>query len=366
MSGQDINPFASPEDVNPFAGADSPNTDSKVDMTNEFNPFAVQNEPPPPPQATPTSPANKPKSPTFSDSPAPVYQAQSTPKPVSSPATIEPAWMNPSPVVKQQQPQQQSSSFRGYGSTTDDMQQKQEELDRKAEELDRKEAELRKRQADGDGRNNFPPLPKCCCVGPCFYHDINMDIPVEYQRTCRMLFISWQLYVLALFMNVLSALAGVIEGYDDTPMLFGIALLYFVLFPIMSFVCWYRPVYKALRSNSSFNFFMFFFVFFCQTVLMFVYALGINSIGTCGWINASKIASGGNHGVSIMFFITAALFTLLVFVYAYLLRRVHQIFRSSGATMQKAQKEFAEGMASNKTVQKAAVDTVAAGIASQP
>ena len=40
-------------------------------MTNEFNPFAVQNDPPVP-QATPTSPTNKPKSPTFSDSPAPV------------------------------------------------------------------------------------------------------------------------------------------------------------------------------------------------------------------------------------------------------------------------------------------------------
>jgi len=41
-----------------------------------------------------------------------------------------------------------------------------------------------------------------------------------------------------------------------------------------------------------------------------------------GWINAASIASNGNHGVSIMFFITAGLFTLLFIIYLYLLRRV--------------------------------------------
>lgn len=46
--------------------------------------------------------------------------------------------------------------------------------------------------------------------------------------------------------------------------------------------------------------------------------------------------------------------------------QVHQIFRSSGATMQKAQKELAEEMASNKAVQKAAVDTASAGIRGDP
>ena len=44
----------------------------------------------------------------------------------------------------------------------------------------------------GDGNKNFPPLPKCCCIGPCFYHDISMDIPVDHQRTCRMVFFAWQ------------------------------------------------------------------------------------------------------------------------------------------------------------------------------
>jgi len=46
--------------------------------------------------------------------------------------------------------------------------------------------------------------------------------------------------------------------------------------------------------------------------------------------------------------------------------QIHQIFRTSGATIEKAQKEFAQGVASNKAVQKAAVDTTVAGISGQP
>ena len=40
--------------------------------------------------------------------------------------------------------------------------------------------------------NNFPPFPKCCKINPCFYHDISMEIPIEWQKTCRMLFYVWQ------------------------------------------------------------------------------------------------------------------------------------------------------------------------------
>ena len=43
-----------------------------------------------------------------------------------------------------------------------------------------------------DRTNNFPPFPSFCPVQPCFFHDINTDIPPDYQRTCRMLFYCWQ------------------------------------------------------------------------------------------------------------------------------------------------------------------------------
>ena len=44
----------------------------------------------------------------------------------------------------------------------------------------------------GYRENNFPPLPSRCPCKPCFFHDIGIDIPIEYQKTCRALFIRWQ------------------------------------------------------------------------------------------------------------------------------------------------------------------------------
>ncbi|MGH0148892.1 UNVERIFIED_CONTAM: hypothetical protein FKN15_013350 [Acipenser sinensis] len=40
-------------------------------------------------------------------------------------------------------------------------------------------------------KNNWPPLPEKLPVGPCFYHDIAIDIPVEFQKTVKIMYYLW-------------------------------------------------------------------------------------------------------------------------------------------------------------------------------
>lgn len=40
-------------------------------------------------------------------------------------------------------------------------------------------------------KNNWPPLPEKFPVGPCFYHDIAVDIPVEFQKTVKIMYNLW-------------------------------------------------------------------------------------------------------------------------------------------------------------------------------
>lgn len=40
-------------------------------------------------------------------------------------------------------------------------------------------------------KNNWPPLPAGFPVGPCFYQDFSVDIPVEFQKTVRLMYYLW-------------------------------------------------------------------------------------------------------------------------------------------------------------------------------
>ncbi|XP_054692998.1 secretory carrier-associated membrane protein 2 isoform X2 [Grus americana] len=197
--------------------------------------------------------------------------------------------------------------------------QQQAELERKAAELEKKERELQSNAASINPRqNNWPPLPKKCPIKPCFYQDFSADIPADYQRICKMLYYLWMLHSITLLLNLLACLAWFTvqteRGVD-----FGLSILWFILFTPCAFLCWYRPIYKAFS----------------------------------GWI-AALSELHGNLAVAVIMMVVAGFFTLCAVLSLFLLKQVHSLYRRTGASFQRAQEEFSQGILTNRGFQNAA------------
>merc|ERR1712020_593790 len=137
------------------------------------------------------------------------------------------------------------------------------------------------------------------------------------------------------------------------------ALIYWALYTPLSFVCWIRPAYKAFRDDSSFNFMVFFFVFFFQFLISVIYALGIGGMGSSGFITGiytvtDKESGGFTVFVGVLMLITGFGFAVCALGDFYLLVTIHKLYRSSGASIAKAQAEFTSGVLQNEQVQAAA------------
>nr|KAF6414291.1 secretory carrier membrane protein 3 [Molossus molossus] len=162
---------------------------------------------------------------------------------------------------------------------------------------------------------------------------------------------------LALLLNFLACLASFcVETSKGAG--FGLSILWVILFTPCSFVCWYRPMYKAFRSDSSFNFFVFFFIFFAQDVLFVLQAIGIPGWGFSGWISALVVLKV-NIAVAVLMLLVALFFTGIAVLGIVMLQRIHSLYRRTGASFQKAQQEFAAGVFSNPAVRTAAANAAA-------
>eukprot|EP00095_Tigriopus_kingsejongensis_P012750 maker-scaffold30_size591359-snap-gene-1.17 protein:Tk12750 transcript:maker-scaffold30_size591359-snap-gene-1.17-mRNA-1 annotation:"hypothetical protein DAPPUDRAFT_50141" len=270
-----------------------------------------------------------------------------------------PAVMNPSAQLKTSDDPPPYSDVNQQKITTADFQRRQEELEERARDLERREAELRNAPFNARA-NNWPPLPKICPIQPCFYQDINVDIPVEFQKIVNYFYYLWVAHVGLLFANMIVGLLYLFVG-GDWGGTFMVATIYFIIFSPLSFVCWFRPIYKAFRDDSSFNFMMFFFVFFFQFLMSIVNFLGVGDTGSCGLITGIKeitgsTSSGGEIFVGVLMLITAIGFAVCAISDFYLLTRVHRLYKVSDCNMAKAQAEFASGVMKNETVQRAAAD----------
>ncbi|NP_001425396.1 secretory carrier-associated membrane protein 3 isoform 6 [Homo sapiens] len=275
--------------------------------------------------------------------PPPAYEP---PAPAPLPPPSAPS-LQPSRKLSPTEPKNYGSysTQASAAAATAELLKKQEELNRKAEELDRRERELQHAALGGTA------------IQPCFFQDISMEIPQEFQKTVSTMYYLWMCSTLALLLNFLACLASFcVETNNGAG--FGLSILWVLLFTPCSFVCWYRPMYKAFRSDSSFNFFVFFFIFFVQDVLFVLQAIGIPGWGFSGWISALVVPKG-NTAVSVLMLLVALLFTGIAVLGIVMLKRIHSLYRRTGASFQKAQQEFAAGVFSNPAVRTAAANAAA-------
>uniref|UniRef100_A0A915KIH7 Secretory carrier-associated membrane protein n=1 Tax=Romanomermis culicivorax TaxID=13658 RepID=A0A915KIH7_ROMCU len=265
----------------------------------------------------------------------PVQQARGASNP---PPTL------PSTNVSQTAPATLNPTVRSLNN--EELMRRQEELERKAEEIRRREEQLN-RQAGNARLHNWPPLPSWIPIQPCFYQDINVEIPEQFQKLVRMAYYLWLIYAATLLVNVIGGLALLLSGGEGS--IFGFSILQCAMFVPCSFVLWFRPLYKAFKNDSSFSFMVFFFVMFLQLIFVTLQALGVSEgFGTCGWF--STIGQLGKHtGAGIIMFIVS----------------VHNLYRSTGASLAKAQQEFSRGVINNEHVQQAASQAASAAVRSQ-
>ncbi|XP_066577120.1 secretory carrier-associated membrane protein 3 isoform X2 [Amia ocellicauda] len=288
----------------------------------------------------------------------PPYQPAPSPTVQPAPAPAQPPHKKSSPTEPRNYGSYNKQPGEVTGMARADLQKQQEELERRAAELERREREL---DSAGLGRsatrqNNWPPLPSFCPVQPCFYQDIDVEISGTFQRTVKAVYYYWIVYSAVLLLNVLSCISQFCVD-QSTGVDLGMAILWVLLFTPCSFLCWYRPAYKAFRSDSSFNFFLFFFVSFCQVSLCVLMAIGIPKWGFSGWIAALAVMKT-SRGVGVLMLLTASLFTAEAVLGTLLLKKVHSLYRQTGASFQKAQQELSAGVLSNKAVQQAAAGAV--------
>ena len=134
--------------------------------------------------------------------------------------------------------------------------------------------------------------------------------------------------------NVFIGLLYLFVG-GDMGTTFALALVYLIVFTPLSYLFWFRPIYKAFRDDSSISFMAFFFVFFFQMLVSILRALGWG-MGSTGIIlglqTVSAGASGGLIFVGILMIIDGVGFGIAALADFYVLTRVRNLDFSAEIT----------------------------------
>ncbi|XP_077254085.1 secretory carrier-associated membrane protein 1-like isoform X2 [Tasmannia lanceolata] len=215
--------------------------------------------------------------------------------------------------------------------TTKDLKKKEKELQAKEAELKKREQDLKRRE-DAAARagivieeKNWPAF------FPIIHHDIANEIPIHLQRLQYFAFATLLGLVLCLFWNIIAVTAAWIKG--EGVKIWFLAIIYFISGVPGGYVLWYRPLYRAMRTESALRF-GWFFLFYLLHICFCIFAAVAPPIifkgkSLTGILPAIDVIS--NHVlVGIFYFIGFGFFCVESLLSVWVIQQVYMYFRGSG------------------------------------
>ncbi|PIA28924.1 hypothetical protein AQUCO_06500039v1 [Aquilegia coerulea] len=224
------------------------------------------------------------------------------------------------------------------GATVDIPLDSSKEFKKKEKELHAKEAELKKREQELKRREdaaaragivveekNWPPF------FPLIHHDIGNEIPIHLQTLQYVAFSTWLGLAVCLFWNIVAATVAWIKVEGIAIWL--LAIIYFITGVPGGYVLWYRPLYRAMRTDSALKFGWFFLFYVIHIGFCIFAAVGAPLIfkgNSLTGILPAIVAFTQDAFVGVIYFIGFGLFCVESVISIWVIQQVYMYFRGSG------------------------------------
>ncbi|XP_054792077.1 secretory carrier-associated membrane protein 4-like [Prosopis cineraria] len=197
------------------------------------------------------------------------------------------------------------------------------DLKRREQEIKRREDAIAKSGVVVEDKN-WPPF------FPVIHHDIANEIPVHAQRLQYLAFASWLGIVLCLVFNVVAVIICWIRGGGVK--IFFLAVIYALLGVPLSYVLWYRPLYRAMRTDSALKFGWFFLFYLLHIAFCVIAAIAppivFHGKSLTGILAAIDVFSD-HVFVGIFYLVGFALFCLEALLSLWVLQKIYMYFRGN-------------------------------------
>ncbi|KAE8677914.1 Secretory carrier-associated membrane protein 1 [Hibiscus syriacus] len=250
--------------------------------------------------------------------------------PFSNPDSVPPATSRLSPLPPE--PYDRGATVDIPLDSAKDLKAREKELKAKEAELNKREQELRRKE-DAIARagivieeKNWPPF------FPIIHHDIANEIPIHLQKMQYVAFTTFLGLVLCLVWNIVAVTTAWVKG--EGPTIWFLAIIYFISGVPGAYVLWYRPLYRAMRTDSALSFGRFF-LFYMLHIGFCIFASVAPPIifkgkSLAGILPAIDLIGGSHAFVGIFYFIGFGCFCIESLLSVWVIQQVYMYFRGSG------------------------------------